>query len=94
MNAQTVIPKNEFEEDLAKLIVTALNLDLSPTEINPDAPLYGDEGLGIDSIDILEISLALSKQYGIQLRADDENSKQIFASLRNLGTYIQANRTK
>jgi acyl carrier protein len=94
MNAQTATPKNEFEEELAKLVVTALNLDINPAEINPDAPLYGDEGLGIDSIDILEISLALSKQYGVQLRADDENSKQIFASLRNLGTHIQANRTK
>lgn len=94
MNSPTDHNKSEFEEDLAKLVVTVLNLDISPAEIAPLAPLYGDEGLGIDSIDILEISLALSKQYGIQLRSDDENNAQTFASLRNLGNYIQQHRAK
>lgn len=94
MNSPVDHNKSEFEEDLAKLVVTVLNLDISPAEIAPLAPLYGDEGLGIDSIDILEISLALSKQYGIQLRSDDENNAQTFASLRNLGNYIQQHRAK
>lgn len=94
MTTHVDINKSEFEEELAKLITAALNLDISPAEIDPLAPLYGDAGLGIDSIDILEISLALSKQYGIQLRSDDENNTQIFASLRNLGVYIQQHRTK
>ncbi len=86
--------QSEFESELAQIVTTALNLDMSPAEIDPAAPLFGDAGLGLDSIDILEISLAVSKQYGIQLRSDDENSKQIFASLRNLGAYIQQHRTK
>ncbi|MBI5430983.1 MAG: acyl carrier protein [Nitrosomonadales bacterium] len=86
--------KSEFENELAKLLVSALNLDISPDEIDPEAPLYGDEGLGIDSIDVLEISLAITKQYGIQLRSDDENNARIFASLRNLGQHIQQHRTK
>ncbi len=86
--------QSEFESELAQIVTTALNLDMSPAEIDPAAPLFGDAGLGLDSIDILEISLSVSKQYGIQLRSDDENSKQIFASLRNLGAYIQQHRTK
>lgn len=84
----------DFEKELAKLIVTALNLEISPGEINPEAPLYGDEGLGIDSIDVLEISLAITKQYGLQLRSDDENNAHIFGSLRNLANHIQQHRTK
>ena len=67
---------------------------MNPAAINPQAPLYGDEGLGIDSIDVLEISLVLSKQYGIQLRSDDQNNAETFASLRNLANYIQQHRTK
>lgn len=86
--------QSEFETELAQLVATALNLDISPAEIDPVAPLFGDAGLGMDSIDILEISLEISKQYGIQLRSDDENSKQIFASLRNLANHIQHHRTK
>lgn len=85
---------SSFEEELASLITSALNLDIPPSEIDPVAPLYGDAGLGLDSIDALEISLTLSKHYGVQLRADDENNSQIFASLRNLSAYIQLHRTK
>lgn len=86
--------QSEFEAELAQLVATALNLDINPAEIDPVAPLFGDAGLGMDSIDILEISLEISKQYGIQLRSDDENSKQIFASLRDLANHIQQHRTK
>jgi len=78
---------------LAELIVTTLNLDTRPAEIDPDAPLYG-AGLGLDSIDILEIALAISKTYGIRLRSDDENNQQIFSSLRSLNQHIQQLRAK
>lgn len=73
--------------DIADLIVSALNLEMAPSEIDPDASLFG-EGLGLDSIDILEIALVISKQYGVQLRADDENNTRIFSSLRSLADYI------
>lgn len=79
------------EADLAQLIVTTLNLEMTPAEIEPEAPLYG-EGLGLDSIDILEIALAVSQIYDVKLRADDENNTQIFSSLRSLNRYIHQNR--
>lgn len=78
--------------EVAQLMVTALNLDMTPAEIDPDAPLYGD-GLGLDSIDILEVALAVSKKYGFQLRADNEDNTTIYASLRSLAQHIAANRT-
>ena len=79
--------------EVAQLIVDALNLDIKAGEIEPDAPLYGD-GLGLDSIDILEISLVISKQYGLQLRADDQDNKSFFSSLSSLTTYIASQRTR
>src|ERR1700740_214689 len=82
-----------LQREVADLIVAALNLDVAATDIDPQAPLYG-EGLGLDSIDILEIALVVSKQYGIQLRADSEENEQIFRSLRHLAAYIAAHRTK
>lgn len=94
MNTNTDTSKTELEQELSQHIITALNLEISSKEIDPLAPLYGDEGLGIDSIDVLEISLMLTKQYGVQLRSDDENNAQIFASLRNLASHIQQHRTK
>jgi len=94
MNTNTETNKTALEQELAQHIITALNLDTSLDQIDPLAPLYGDEGLGIDSIDVLEISLVLTKQYGVQLRSDDENNANIFASLRNLANHIQQHRTK
>ena len=79
--------------EVAGLIVQALNLEIAAAEIAPDQPLYG-EGLGLDSIDILEIALVVSKQYGVQLRADSEENGRIFGSLRQLVDYITAHRTK
>lgn len=76
------------ELDLATLIVNTLTLETAPEDIEPDAALYG-EGLGLDSIDILEVALAVSKTYGVKLRADDENNTRIFASLRTLNDHIQ-----
>jgi len=79
------------EANLARLIVTTLNLEVAPSEIDPEAPLY-DDGLGLDSIDMLEIALAISKEYGVKLRADDKNNVRIFSSLRNLSQYVQQHR--
>lgn len=79
--------------EVAELIIAALNLDLSPSAIDPDASLFG-EGLGLDSIDILELALVISKRYGFQLRSDNEDNVRIFASLRTLAGHIGAQRTK
>jgi acyl carrier protein len=86
-NAQTA-----QEAELAHLLVKTLNLEVLAEDIEPEAPLYG-EGLGLDSIDMLEIALTVSQQYGVKLRADDEKNHQIFGSLRSLNTFIQASRT-
>ena len=82
-----------LSREIAELVVEALNLELTASQIDPDAPLYG-EGLGLDSIDILEIALVVSKRYGVQLRADSEENVRIFGSLRKLVDYITAHRTK
>ncbi|MFH1660186.1 MAG: acyl carrier protein [Rhodocyclaceae bacterium] len=79
--------------EVAELIVTALNLDMPPAEIEPDAPLFG-EGLGLDSIDVLEIALVISKKYGFQLKSDNEDNLRIFSSLRALSAHIATQRTK
>ena len=79
------------EAELARLIVKTLNLEVSATEIDPQAPLYG-EGLGLDSIDMLEIAMAVSQTFGVKLSANDKNNVHIFSSLRNLNAYIQRNR--
>ena len=82
-----------LEEEVAQLIVETLNLEVAPSEIEPEAPLFG-EGLGLDSIDALELALAISKRYGFQVRSDDERNKQIFSSLRALSRHIEVNRAK
>jgi len=79
------------ELELARLIVSALNLEIQAEDIDPEAPLYG-EGLGLDSIDILELALAVSRAYGIKLRSDDENNRKIFSSLRSLNRHIRQHR--
>jgi len=76
---------------MAALIVEVLHLETAPAKIAPDAPLFG-EGLGLDSIDALELALAISKRYGISLRSDDERNDEIFASLRNLSRFVAASR--
>ena len=80
------------QRELAELIVAALNLEaVDPSGIDPDSPLFGS-GLGLDSIDALELALEISKRYGVQLKSDDEDNKRIFASLRALSDYIQQRR--
>jgi len=86
-------PDLALEGEIAGLIVSALNLDVSAQDIAPQDPLYGD-ALGIDSIDILEIALVMSKQYGVQMKADNADNSTIFASLRALAAYIREHRTK
>jgi acyl carrier protein len=86
------MPTPEAQElALARLIVETLNLDVPAATIDPHAPLFG-EGLGLDSIDMLEIALAVSQSYGVKLRADDTNNNQIFSSLASLNQYIQQQR--
>lgn len=80
-------------DELAHMIVDALNLEVSAADIDADAPLFG-QGLGLDSIDILEIAMMVSKRYGFALRSDDENNTQIFSSLRHLAQHIAEHRSK
>jgi len=87
----TIAPKTVAEAELASLIVSTLNLDVTADTIDPEVPLYS-EGLGLDSIDMLEISLVVAQRYGVKLRADDENNAAIFKSLRALSAHIQAHR--
>jgi acyl carrier protein len=81
------------ELEVASLLVDTLRLEVSPDEIAPDEPLFG-EGLGLDSIDALEIALALSRAYGFDVKSDDEKVHQVFASLTNLTRYIDEHRIR
>ena len=84
--------QSSAEHRLAQLIVDSLNLEgVEATAIEPEAPLFGD-GLGLDSIDALELALAISKQYGFQLRSDNPDNRQIFASLRALSAHVEQHR--
>ena len=89
--ADTAPANAALEHEVAGLIVGALNLEIAPDEIDPTAPLFGD-GLGLDSIDILEVALVVSKTYGFQLRSDDSDNTRIFQSLRSLCEHIRQNR--
>ena len=87
MSSQT-----EAERELAELLVESLNLDdVAADSIDPEAPLF-NTGLGLDSIDALELALAISKRYGFQLRSDSDENRRIFASLRALSEHIQQHR--
>ena len=80
------------EQELAHLIVESLHLEgISPDEIDPDARLFG-EGLGLDSLDMLELSMAVEQKYGVKLRSDDPDNAKVFASLRSLSQHIQSRR--
>ena len=83
--------QTDLQREVAALLVEALNLDLAAEMIDPLAPLYG-EGLGLDSIDILEVALVVSQRYGFQLRSDDEDNIRIFTSLASLAEHIGAHR--
>lgn len=89
----TLAEEAALQLEIAELMVQALNLDVSAAEIQPDEPLYGN-GLGLDSIDILEVALVVSKRYGLQLKADSEDNHRIFSSLRSLTEYVAAHKTR
>lgn len=91
--AGATLEQSASEHELAVLLVEALNLEVAPADIDPNAPLYG-EGLGLDSIDILEVALEVSQRYGFQLRSDDENNQKIFRNLRSLAAHVAQHRTK
>ena len=83
--------QTQQELELARLIVETLNLeDVAPEEIGPDEMLFGD-GLGLDSIDALELALAISQKYNVQMQAEDESTKTAFSTLRSLNAFIQDN---
>jgi acyl carrier protein len=86
------IADETLQREVATLMVEALNLEIAPESIDPQAPLFGD-GLGLDSIDVLEVALEISKRYGFQLRSDDEQNAKIFASLASLSDHIATHRT-
>ncbi len=82
---------SEFEREIAAMIIEVLNLEaVSVDEIKPDTALFY-EGLSLDSIDALELSLAISQRYGFQIKADDADKRNIFSSLRALAGHIEAN---
>ncbi len=81
-----------FAREMAGVVVEALNLEQKPETIDVNASLFGDDGLGLDSIDILELALVVSKKYGIELRADDPDNMQIFASIRALADHVGSQR--
>ncbi|HKN77628.1 MAG TPA: phosphopantetheine-binding protein [Lysobacter sp.] len=85
-------PQSPAERELAQLLVESLNLEgVDAAGIDPDAPLF-NEGLGLDSIDALELALAISKKYGFQLRSDNDANRRIFGSLRALSAHVEQHR--
>lgn len=85
--------KSPLETEVANLIIEALNLeDIEVDDIEPEAVLFGD-GLGLDSIDALELSMAISQRYGLQIKSGDSENQRIFSSLRALSQFIEAHRS-
>jgi len=84
--------QSEFEAELAALIVSSLQLEIAPGDIDPNTILFG-EGLALDSIDALELALAISRQYGMDLKSDDNQNQAIFSSLRSLAHHVEQHRT-
>ncbi|MHB1280167.1 MAG: phosphopantetheine-binding protein [Acidithiobacillus sp.] len=80
------------EADLSRLIITSLNLPGDPLQVDPEAPLYGGP-LGLDSIDLLELSMVITKKYGVMLSSEGANKTAIFSCLRNLCNYVQNHQT-
>ena len=85
---------NTLEREIATLLVETLNLEISPEDIDPSLPLHGDQGLGLDSIDLLELSVVISKRYGVQIKSDDPGIIEIFGSLNALALTVGNCRTR
>jgi acyl carrier protein len=83
-----------IEEELKNLIVQTLMLkDVQPNEIDVDAPLFAT-GLGLDSIDALELAVEIGRRYKVQIKADDERNREIFKSVRSLAAFIDGERAR
>ena len=83
----------ELELELKELIISSLFLeDVTVADIDSEEPLFGDEGLALDSIDGLEIGVEIQKKYGVKIDPDDENIKEYFASVRTLANFIVSRR--
>lgn len=81
---------NDLQRDIAQLIIDTLNLeDLQASDIPPEQPLFG-EGLGLDSVDALELALALQKRYQIQIASDSRDARQHFATVASLASFVEA----
>ena len=93
MQAPAISAQSPAEYELAQLVISSLNIEgVEADSIDPDAPLFGEGDLGLDSIDALELALAVSKHYGFQLRSDNPENRQIFSSLRELSAHIEKKR--
>ena len=92
-DAGIIVSTPELQREVAELMVECLNLEVAADQILADDPLYED-GLGLDSIDVLEIALVVSKRYGLQLRDDNVDNEHVFSSLRNLADYIASKRIR
>lgn len=89
-----MIDEREGEPELARLIVETLHLEgVEPQDIEPEAALFG-AGLGLDSLDMLELSMAIEQKYAVKLRSDDPDNDKIFASLRSLARHIREQRAR
>lgn len=89
---ETALASESFENEIKELIIEALALEeISPAEIEAAAPLFV-EGLGLDSIDALELAMVLEERYGVQIGEDEDLNRQVFASLRDLASYVDENR--
>ena len=83
---------DELKQEIKELIISSLELeDIKPEDIKDDAPIFG-KGLGLDSIDALELGVAIKKKFGVKLSAENEDSKKHFASVNALAEFISANR--
>jgi acyl carrier protein len=89
---QTALQRAALQQEIAQLIIDTLNLeDLAAADIPVDQPLFG-EGLGLDSVDALELALALQKRYAIRIESDTKNAREHFATIANLAAYVEAQR--
>lgn len=87
-----MVTQTTAEAEMAELLVDVLNLeDVEANEIDPNEPLFG-EGLGLDSIDALEIALAISQQHGVEMKAEDESTREAFATLKSLCEFVASNK--
>ena len=82
----------DLEREISTLMIESLNLEICLSDIDPDAPLHGASGLGLDSIDLLELSVVLSKRYGFQSKSDDPKIRDIFSSITALAQTISEKR--